>query len=83
MLPMLKTTMELGLSAYLRHPNSTDNSVDNSGHTLKMERVLKDTFGFNSPHKSRSEREKDGGEGKQISVFLSMSTGRPRALWQT
>lgn len=45
---MLKTTMKLGMSAYLRHPNSRANSVDKSGHTVeekrKKECVLKGVF---------------------------------------
>lgn len=46
---MLKTPMKLGMSAYLRHPNSRANSVDKSGYTFKEKRkkecILKGVFG--------------------------------------
>lgn len=49
---------------------------------------LEDVFRASSPHKCKKEAEekrRDGGEGKQINVFLSMSeeyTDKLQALWQ-
>lgn len=69
---MLKTTMESGMSAYLRHPKSRANSVGSRGRPLpgpknwnkKQECVLKDVFGVSSG--------KDGGmeERENKSMFF-------------
>ena len=66
---MLKTTMKLGMSAYLRHSNSRADSVGSSGHQLKKRKKLKDettkkecvlkdctVFGVRSPHKLKKKK---------------------------